>query len=163
MECRRRIMKRTFFVYAALSIGLAVAGVLISNGNLMIMIDFPSLALLLGPTVFMLLSHYGPRECIAAFRAAMAGNGASERELRNAVLFFSTAQNLMIASTVIATFLGIIMILDDLGRGNTESPRAVAWWMAVDFISVLYLGFGMLLLTMPFKSAVQKRLNEMRG
>ncbi len=156
-------MKKMYVVYALLTIGLAVAGVLVSQGDLMIMVDSPSLALLLVPTIFMLLSHYGPKEFIRAFQVAMAKTSAGEKELKNALLFFSTAQAMMIASTIVAVFLGIIMILDSIGKGQPQSARTVAWWMAVDFVSILYLGFGLLLITVPFKSAVQKRLNDLES
>lgn len=152
-----------YIVYALMTVGCAVLGVIFAKSNLMIMVDMPSLALILGPTLLMLLSHYGPKEFIKAFKSAMATNDAGERELKNALLFFSTAQTLMIASTIVAVFLGIIMILDIVGRGDEYSARKVAWWMAVDFISILYLGFGLLVVTIPFKSAVQKRLNELNS
>lgn len=86
-------MKKMYVVYALLTIGLAVAGVLVSQGDLMIMVDSPSLALLLVPTIFMLLSHYGPKEFIRAFQVAMAKTSAGEKELKNALLFFHRSGN----------------------------------------------------------------------
>lgn len=154
-------MKRMFVVYAGVTIGLFMLGIVFAKSNIMIMIDMPSLMLVLGPAVLMLLSHFGPKEFIGAFRAAMAKNRASGLELKNALVFFSTAQTLIIASTVATVFLGIIMILDNIGRGLTESGTTVAWWMAVDVIAILYAGVLTMLITVPFKSALQKKLNEL--
>lgn len=156
-------MKRIFIVYALLALGIFVAGVILAQSDLLVMVDAPSLALVLGPTILMLLSHYSPGEFINAFRSAMAQSSADERELKNALLFFSTAQTLMIASTIVAVFLGIIMILAAVWKGNPASAKILSGWMAVDFISILYLGLGMLLVTVPFKSAVQKKLNEIKS
>lgn len=154
-------MKKMFIVYALLSVGIFVLGVIIARGNVMIMVDAPSLMLLLAPTVLMLLSHYGPKEFIRTFKTAMAKSNTGEHELKNALLFFSTAQKLIMASAVATAFLGIIMILDNVGRGNPETARTVAWWMAVDLISVLYAAMLLIVTTIPFKSAVQKRLNDL--
>ncbi len=99
-------MKRMFVVYAGVTIGLFMLGIVFAKSNIMIMIDMPSLMLVLGPAVLMLLSHFGPKEFIGAFRAAMEKNRASGLELKNALLFFSTAQTLIIASTVATVFLG---------------------------------------------------------
>ncbi|MBP7737714.1 MAG: hypothetical protein KA369_17155 [Spirochaetes bacterium] len=154
-------MKKTFIVYFLLTTGIFVLAVIIAKSDLLLMIDAPSLALVLGPTILMLLSHYGPGEIIGAFRAAMEKSGATEKELKNALLFFSTAQTLMIASTVVAVFLGIIMILGAVWKGYDNSARVLSGWMAVDFIAILYLALAMLLVTVPFKSAVQKKLNAL--
>ncbi len=67
----------------------------------------------------------------------------------------------MIASTVVAVFLGIIMILGAVWKGYDNSARVLSGWMAVDFIAILYLALAMLLVTVPFKSAVQKKLNAL--
>ncbi len=154
-------MKKMFIVYFLLTAGIFALAVIIAKSDLLLMIDAPSLALILGPTILMLLSHYGPGEIIGAFRAAMEKSGATEKELKNALLFFSTAQTLMIASTAVAVFLGIIMILGAVWKGSDNSARHVAGWMAVDLIAILYLALAMLLVTVPFKSAVQKKLNAL--
>lgn len=154
-------MKKTYIVYALLAVGSSVLAVLFAQANVLIMIDAPSLAILLGPTILMLLSHFGPKEFINAFKTAMAKNSAGERELKNALLFFSTAQTLMMASTVVAVFLGIIMILDFIANGKADNAKTLSGWMAVDFTSILYLALGMLVVTVPFKSAIKKRLNDL--
>jgi hypothetical protein len=156
-------MKKTYIVYAMLTVGSSVLAVIFARADLLIMIDAPAFAILFGPTVLMLLSHYGPKEFFNAFRAAMAQSNADEHELKNALLFFSTAQTMMILSTVVAVFLGIIMILSAVWKGSANSAKVLSGWMAVDLISILYLAFGMLLVTVPFKSAVQKRLNELKN
>jgi flagellar motor component MotA len=152
-----------YFVYVILTVGLFVLAVIIAKSDIFFMIDAPSFVILMGPTILMLLSHYSPNEFINAFKAAMAKNSASEVDLKNALLFFSTAQTLLIASTVVAVFLGIIMILGAVWKGSDNSARVLSGWMAVDFISILYLAFGMLFVTVPFKSAVQKKLNDIQS
>ena len=155
-------MKKMYFVYFLLTVGIFVLAVILAKSDILFMIDAPSLALLLGPTILMLLSHFSPKEFVNAFKVAMAKNSASEGELKNALLFFSTAQTLMIASTVVAVFLGIIMVLSAIWKGYDNSARVLSGWMAVDFVSILYLALGMLFVTVPFKSAVQKKLNELK-
>jgi hypothetical protein len=154
-------MKKTYIVYALLTAGSSVLAVLFAQADLLIMIDAPSFAILFGPTILMLLSHYRPKEIVNAFKAAMAKSNAGEHELKNALLFFSTAQTMMVLSTVVAVFLGIIMILSAVWKGGDNSAKVLSGWMAVDFVSILYLALGMLLVTVPFKSALQKRLNDL--
>lgn len=156
-------MKKSFIVYFLVTAGIFVLAVILAKSDILLMIDAPSLALILGPTILMLLSHFGPKEFINSFRTAMAKNSASEKELKNSLLFFSTAQTLMIASTVVAVFLGIIMILGAVWKGTVYSGKELSGWMAVDFIAILYLALGMVLVTVPFKSAVQKRLNDIKN
>ncbi len=156
-------MKKTYIVYVLLTIGCSVLAVLIARADIMSIIDPPTLALILGPTILMLLTHFGPKDCINAFRSAMNRSGAAELELKNSLLFFSTAQTLMIVSGIAAVFIGLILILDGMAMGKAESAKILARWFSVDIISVLYTALLMMLVTVPFKSAVQKRLNELRG
>ncbi|HPL17290.1 MAG TPA: hypothetical protein PL180_11385 [Spirochaetota bacterium] len=156
-------MKKMYFVHIVLTMGIFILAIIWAKSDIMFMIDVPSLALLLGPTILMLLSHFSPKEFINAFKAAMAKNSASKGELKNALLFFSTAQTLIAASTVVAVFLGIIMVLGAIWKGYDNNARILSGWMAVDFVSILYLAFGMLFVTVPFKSAVKKKLNELES
>ncbi|MBN1496232.1 MAG: hypothetical protein JXA07_05645 [Spirochaetes bacterium] len=156
-------MKKSYIVYAVLTVGLFALGVVFAKSTIMIMIDIPSLMLVLAPVILMLLSHYGPKEFVNAFRAAMEKSNSNEHELKNALVFFSTAQKLVIASTAATVFLGIIMILNSIGEGYTDSGKTVAWWMAVDVIAILYAGLLTMVITIPFKSALQKRLNDLKG
>jgi hypothetical protein len=156
-------MKKMYIVYVLLTVGSVLLAVVIAKADMMVMFDIPSLVLLLGPTILMLLSHFRPKEFFNAFKTAMAKNSADECELKNALLFFSTAQTLLIVSTVVAVFLGIIMILDIMAKGKVDNAKILSGWMAVDFISILYLALGMLIVTVPFKSAVQKKLNGLKS
>lgn len=156
-------MKKTYIVYVLLTLGCCVVAVLIAQADIMSVIDPPSLAIILGPTILMLLSHFGPRDCISAFRSAMSRSDAGEVELKNSLLFFSTAQTLLIVSGIAAVFIGLILIMDGMAMGKAESAKILARWFSVDIIAVLYTALLMMLVTVPFKSAVQKRLNELRG
>ncbi len=156
-------MKKTFIVYALLVIGMLILAVVLAKSDLMFIADFPSFGIVLGPAVLMLLSHYRPKEFINAFKAAMEKNNADERELKNALLFFSTAQTLVVASAVVGVFLGIIMILGAIWKGYADSAKVISGWMAVDIISILYAAIIMIVITIPFKSALHKKLNELNG
>ncbi|MBN2077328.1 MAG: hypothetical protein JW838_00085 [Spirochaetes bacterium] len=155
-------MKKSYIVYTVLTLGCAVLAVLIARADIMSIIDPATLAIILGPTILMLLSHFGPRDCVSAFRSAMTGSGAGEVELKNSLLFFSTAQTLLIVSGIAAVFIGLILILDGMAMGKAESAKILARWFSVDIIAVLYTALLMILVTVPFKSAAQKRLNELR-
>jgi hypothetical protein len=155
------MMKKTFIVYAVVTAGIFVLGVIIAQGDLLSLVDAPSLALVLGPAILMLLSHFGPKEFINAFKTAMAKSNAGERELKNALLFFSTAQTLIIASTIAAIFLGIVMVLTAVWKGYAHSAKTLGGWMAVDLISILYAAMLMIVITIPFKSAVRKKMNDL--
>jgi hypothetical protein len=154
-------MKKSYIIYFLMVIGIVYAAVFIAQADIMAIIDIPSLALIVVPAVLMLLSHFSPLDFVRAFKVALARQGADERELKNALLFFSTAQKLMVASAIAAIFIGIILILDGIAKGKADSAKILSNWLSVDLIAVLYLMLGMMLVTIPFKSAVRKRLNDL--
>jgi flagellar motor component MotA len=149
-------MKKSYFIYAPLTLGLFIWGILIAGGNLLWFFDLPSVILIVCPLLFLLLAVFGPRAIVDSFRAAMESVEATRFELKRAILFFATAQKIFLLAGVIATMAGVIMTLYGLSRSNLGSIYYI--YITVAFLTVFYSFFLMLIVTVPFRAALEQKL-----
>lgn len=150
-------MKKSYFIYAPLTLGLFMGGILTAGGDLLWFFDLPSLVLVLCPFIFLLLSVFGPRGMADSFRAAMDSQGATRSELKRAILFFATAQKIFLLAGVIATMAGVIMLLYGISMSDSNYPYLV--YVTVAFLTVFYAIFLTMLVTVPFRAALERKLH----
>jgi len=152
-------MKKSYFLYAPLTIGIFIWGILVAGGDLRWFFDLPSVILILCPLLFLLLAIFGPGSIVDAFRAAMGSGEATKYELQRAILFFATAQKVFILAGVLATLAGIFMTLYGISRSDTGYPYLV--YLVVAFLTVFYSIFLMMVVTVPFKAALENKLYKL--
>ncbi len=151
-------MKKSYIPYAILSFAVMISGIFIARGNLLRFWDPASFMLVFVPTIFLLMAVFGPRGIVNAFRFAMHGSEASRSEIQKGIVLFAAAQNIILMTGLIATLMGVIMILDGVSR----TPAApVAFWCSVALASTFYSLMTILIVITPFKAALQKKLAGM--
>ncbi len=135
-----------------------ISGIFIARGNIFLFWDPASAMLVTVPTIFLLMAVFGPRGIVNAFRFAMNGSEATGSEIQKGIVLFAAAQRIILMTGLIATLMGVIMILDGISR----TPAApVAFWCAVALDSTFYSMMTILIVIMPFKAALQKKLADM--
>ncbi len=156
-------MKKTSVIYFLISLGLIFFLVNEAIGKLIFASLFPRMLTLLYiifPVIFLLLTHFSPGEIVRAFKLAGKKSEGTKSELKNASLFFHTAQQFFIVTAVIGFIVLSIWYLAggfNAGGGPPRIAAAVliligAFWYPLMFI---------LFICLPFRSALRKKLNEL--
>jgi small-conductance mechanosensitive channel len=155
-------MKKTSVIYYLISLVLFVYLVRVVIGPAIFDVlapRVPALFLVLFPVIFLLLTHFSPVEVIKAFKLAGRKSGGTKSELKNAALFFHTAQRFFVTVAVIGIIILIIWYLAggfDAGQG----PPRIANAVLIIVGAIWYPLFFILVICLPFRSAIQKKLNE---
>ncbi len=148
-------MKKRFIIYLAVVVGIYVFAILIAGGRLIMFWDFPTLLLTPVVPLILMLGHYSPSEIIDSFR--IAGESAnSDVEIKKSLLFFKTIHRLIMLSGSFAVILGIVMILTTYPSENFS--KDVGNYMAVCILSGAYAIFFVMIICVPFESALEKKM-----
>lgn len=145
-----------FFLFA---LGLFLLGVFMARGTLGDVIDPPSALLVFIPALFLLLAVFGPGEIIGAFKSSMAHINAGPAELKKALVIFKTMQKLALYSGGLATMLGFILMLH-AGSRVELTVKDYALGGATASLGIFYAVAFVLLVCVPFRGAVKKKLAE---
>lgn len=148
-------MKKMYIVYLAAAVGIYIVAVIISGGSVWYFLDVPSFILTPVLPLILMLGHFSPREMLDSFRCAGAAE-STEAETRKALVFFTTFHRLIIISGLLATMLGIVMILVIYPSEHFNSN--IGKYMAVCFLSLVYPLFFIMTVTVPFTGALKKKL-----
>lgn len=132
-----------------LSVGIDTIGVYL---------DIPSVVLILVFAFVPLLATYSLEEMRNCFVIGFRKSGIAKVDIKNAILFFSSLQKYLILSGLLGTSVGTIALLTFLG-----SPGDVGKGMAMALLTAFYAVILSIILAVPFKAGLQKRLNEMEG
>lgn len=120
------------------------------------------------PSVFLLLTHYSPVEMKNAFKMAFKKNKGTEKEMKNAFLFFRSAQGVFLmigALGVLAAFIRLIFQFPIVPISQGSIPHGLGKAIFADTIvhsilTIFYPVLLMVLVFLPFKSALQKKINN---
>lgn len=108
------------------------------------------------PILFVLLTHYTPREIISAFRLAGKKSRGEKNEYKNAVQFFQTAQYLFLTVMGIGVIVLIVWFL-----GSGPNSRHIAHPVNIMITFLFFPLVFVMFFCIPFRSAVKKKMNEL--
>jgi len=148
-------MKKSYFFYLAASLAAIALAIFFARGSYLLFFDPPSLMLTFIPTAFMLLAVYSPGEFINAFKLAWHGNEGTKSEIKNSIAFFDTAQKLLLLMGIIGLMLGCMLMLS----AGWEVQK-FSFGLSVALVCILYAFLTIFLVTIPFKNALEKKLND---
>jgi len=150
-------MNRFYFVGVALVLGVLVLGMIFAAARIGFFVDMPSVLMVIVPAVILSLAAFPPRVIGRSFSAAFSRREASEADLRQAVVFFRFVERTVLLSGFIAALLGIVTILSLLRGIAMEN---IGQGFALLLLSVFYSLVLMLVVAVPFRAAVERRLAE---
>ncbi len=151
-------MKKSYFLGLILFIAIISITLwfsMLSFSGILIYIDFLSLFIVLFCPMVLLISNYTLSEVRRNFTIGFKKDSLDPVELKNGLLFFTTLQIYFILSGLMGVFIGIIAVLANLGN-----PEEIGGGLALCLITVLYSIILSMGVSMPFKTGLQKRLNE---
>ncbi len=146
-------MKKTFFIPLLLGLSMIIASLFLVSKNIQQFLDIPTFAITIGLSFIVMLSQYSFSEIGRAFKFAFENAEYDEIEIKKGIRFFKTFKNLLVASTVTATFIGFIAIFS-----NEKLYAKIGAASAVCILAVLYIAIMITFIVIPFQSALEKRL-----
>ena len=150
-------MKKTYFlviiVFAAFV--FMAEWISVGIGSVDIYLDIVSILLLFMCPLVLLLANYSMGEIRKNFIIGFKHENVDPVDLKNGVLFFTSLQHYFILSGLLGVFIGIIAVL-----ANLAEPEVTGSGLALSLITVLYSIILSMGVAMPFKTGLQKRLNE---
>ena len=154
-------MRRWYFAGVVLVLGLIAASVRMAGGRLTVFVSLGAFALVVLPAVLMSLANFSFVEIGDAFAAAFGSDGsrggeAARARLERARIFHEALGRYIIGSGVLATFLGVIIMLANL---NSE-VATVGSGFAIALITVFYSLVLYVVLVVPFRAGIERRLAE---
>lgn len=148
-------MKIIHWLFCVLVLGLYLGIVVMVGGDLLHFWDIPSFVVTVVFCLMLLLGHYTPAEMIQAFRCAGTAE-ADEADLRRALNFFEVLHRLVVVSGILGFMVGFTMILVTYPSDNFN--RELGRFMAVNILTVTYSLVFIMLVTIPYQSAIKKKL-----
>ncbi len=149
-------MKKTYPIYLVLALGIFALGIWFAQGNYLLFVDPPSLMIVYVPLVLMLLTSNSPMEILGAFKIAMKNEKGDIKEVKKALVIMETAQSLGYKIAILACIFGVVLMM-----AVGWSIEQFAKGFAVAILGIVYALFGVILITMPYKMALKKKLIDM--
>jgi flagellar motor component MotA len=150
-------MNRFYFVAVVLALGVLALGTVFAAARIAYFLDYPSLIMVIVPAAVLCLAAFPPRVIGRSFTVAFSRQEASEQELRQAAVFFTSLQRFFLLSGAIGALIGIVTILAQL---QEVAVAAIGRGFALLLITVFYSLVLTLVLVVPFRAAVERRLAE---
>ena len=118
---------------SGLGIGGMIAAAITMHSNVLAFIDPGSFAIVVGVSVFGLVWSHPMHEIMHAIRSYLSDDSMTEEAAANGHRVFHRAADLAMASGMLGTLLGLVMMLQ-----NLDDPSAIGPAMAVALLSLTY-------------------------
>ncbi len=148
-------MKKLYPLSLVLVLGVFVLAIVFAKGVLGAYADVPCMVVTWVPPILLALATHGARGFRRAFSVAYGADRASEADARVALGFFVALQRYLLVSGILGLMVGITAML-----ANLYDTASLGRGLALALLTVLYALVTMLVVTMPMRSALEKRLAE---
>ena len=147
-------MRKSFWIWLLLFYGVIVAAIITSAGKMSWYLNIPSAVMIIAPAILLSLTSFRLKEIFGFFSAAFSSS-AGEEELRKALIFFEGTKKYFLCSGIIGGLTGSTAML--IGFEDTDM---VAFGAGLVVITILYGVIAYVSISVPFTSAIKKRLVE---
>jgi flagellar motor component MotA len=151
-------MKKTYMIFMILTLGILLGGIFVNGVSPLLFIDGAGFAMVVAPTILLLLSTFSWKEIGRAFAIGFREN-SDVAELKQGFLFFQAAQKYLLFAGLIGFLMGFIVLLS-FGKLGDERVGA---GLALALVTMMYALILLFLVVFPFKNGIKKRLIEATG
>ena len=148
-------MKKTYFIFVLLSLGMLVLAIVFAGANIAAFISLPAIIVTVFLPAFVAIGVFGLPAFFTSFRLAFHGSQASVEELKTGAAMFKMLGSCILLTGFITSMIGAITMLVDL---NDKYEIGIA--IAIAVMTFFYSLILFLLIALPFKTAYEKRLIE---
>jgi len=146
-------MAKRYFLALGLTLAALVGTVIVARGNLLVLIDLPSLGLVVALAALMGFAVHSPREVGRFYRLAFSGRGENREELEQAAVYFEGLIRYLACGGAIGALTGVVEMLCRIG-----DKASIGRGLAMCLLSALYAGILIAVVGVPFRTAIRKRL-----
>ena len=150
-------MKKTYWLMIILFCGMIIGAIITSGAKIPHFVNIPSVVMVLGTTLILSLCNFSFAEIARFFRIARGKEEGSLEDVRNGVAYFEALRRYSVLSGIIGTFVGAISML-----ANLTDPSKIGFGAALSLITFLYGINLMVLVAIPFKLAMEKKLHQLQ-
>jgi hypothetical protein len=157
-------MNRSYFVVVVLALAIVVGLFACTGLTLLAFVDLPSLGVVLLPAVVMGFAAHSPRETGRAYRVAFSKNEATREELGQAEAYFDGLTRYLACGAALGIVVGFVtVLLATAGIGASaqaieDRAAGMGRGVALSMICVVYALMLIVLVALPFRTAIRKRL-----
>jgi flagellar motor component MotA len=148
-------MRKMYVVGAVLFIALILGAIITSGGRVQAYLSIPCFVMVPGCTFVLLLTNFSVREMGRSFAVGFRKKDADIEDLKRGFVFFQSMQYYLILSGVLGTMVGTIALLSNLKDSSTIGSGT-----ALALITILYGVVFLMLVAIPFKTGIKKRIVE---
>ncbi len=149
-------MKGTYLASLIITAGLLAFAMVVSGSNFTWYLDFPSLVVMLFPTLVLSMGTHGVKGVLGAFGAAFGDRQRSRQELELALLAARSLGRFAWLSSLIGAFIGAIAIL-----GNIGAMERIGSNVAVALICVFYAALFDFAVVSPMTARIRRKLAQL--
>jgi flagellar motor component MotA len=151
-------MRKFFIVSVILFLALCAGAIITAGGNLLFFLNIPSLILVVGIPFVMLLSNHSLREMGAYFSAGFRSGEerADPSVIKKGVEFFTAMRDYLILSGFVGALTGVMTMLSLF-----EDVDRVGFGAALSLMTIFYAVLLIMLIALPFKHGLHRRLIEL--
>jgi len=149
-------MKKSYFWGVLFALFLIWGATVLSGTSIGVYISVPSLFMVVGLSGVLTVFSWDLRTIGRCFKAVFSP-AAEEKDMQLGIVFFSSLTTYFFLSAAVATGTGVIAILT-----NLSDNMAVGQVVALALLSTYYSLILTLLVTLPFRTVLRKKIIEMR-
>jgi flagellar motor component MotA len=151
-------MTKRYVLVVTLTLAVLVAASLLTGAGLAAFLDLPSLAVVMAPAVLMGFAAHSPREVWRSCRLALSDREGSREELEQAAAYFDGLARYLACGGAIGVMTGIVAILV-----SVKDVESAGRGFALCLLAALYAVLLVVLVAVPFRTAIRKRLAGLVG
>lgn len=148
-------MRKMYVVGAVLFIALILGAIITSGSVPKYYLNIPSFIMVAGITFVLLLMNFSVREMGRSFAVGFRKKDADLEDLKKGFIFFQTMQFYLLLAGFLGTMVGAIAMLVHLKDSDRVTSGA-----ALALITILYGVVFLMLVAIPFKTGIKKRIVE---
>ncbi len=149
-------MKKLYWIWLILALGLITGGCYLASGDLSIYGDLASFILTVVLAILLGFTSNTPAEIAGYFRQSRRDTELDAEQARRGVVYFRYIQRTIIFLGILCTFIGIVAMLRSLGPKNPDISWGKGFGTAI--ITTLYSLVFSVVFTQPFITALEKKL-----
>jgi flagellar motor component MotA len=149
-------MKRFYVGTVIIIVAIWIMAIITSGGRLSHYTSIPAFVLVVVVALGASLSNYNLREIGTFFAVGFRKDGGDRKTLEKGIAFFHALQIYLLIGGFLGTIVGVIAMLS-----NLEDTSILGWGMALALLTVLYALLLILIIALPFKNGLKRRLIEL--
>ena len=149
-------MYRSYFFTVLGVLGIILIACLFTGVSFLIFLNIFSFGIITLIPIILSLSSYSPAEIAESFVIVFSKKEKTKKQYEKALVFFKALNKYLICAAVIGIHIAFIAML-----ATIEDKSMIGFGLSVSLTNILYAGSLILLIVIPFTTALKKKLAEL--